>query len=354
MERFDCGGVIKISVDRTTFLSEIEFHHKDLHIRPVNKSVPENVRDFIKNNIDLLPKEIYAQLVNEGLDVLIRQKQIHYWWTQLGQKRYKRCENAFESACLWLLENNHQIILQEVEPAHALAFETGILKQLNELEIYISEYGMDATYNTNNMGFELYMYVLHAEINGTGFPLSYLFLENNGKCKDGVRTAILQKFLTIFRDQGLQPKFFLTDKDFAQINAVRFTWPNTKIQLCRWHIKKAITTRLSSNKNIRSSGFNPLSELGKRFPFNGIQQASQFCPKEFRDPLWRIIDKHLHQHPLIPTSEGEFLTKDNIYEAAIQEMYTFCKDNSLFHNTTVHKYCQSEIKVVTVGTFIMR
>ncbi|RGB30664.1 hypothetical protein C1646_627764, partial [Rhizophagus diaphanus] len=38
--------------------------------------------------------------------------------------------------------------------------------------ININEYGMDATYNTNNMGFELY--VLHAEVNGTGFPLSYL------------------------------------------------------------------------------------------------------------------------------------------------------------------------------------
>ena len=117
------------------------------------------------------------------------------------------------------------------EPVRALAFETGIYKQLNELKINISECRIDATYNTNNMGFELY--VLHAEINGTGFPLSYLFLENNGGCKDGIRTSILQKFLTIFRDQELQPKFFLTDKDFAQINAARFTWPNAKIQLCR-------------------------------------------------------------------------------------------------------------------------
>ncbi len=110
---------------------------------------------------------------------------------------------------------------------------------------------MDATYNTNNLGFELY--VLHAEVNGTGFPLSYLFLENNGKCKEGIRTSILQMFLTVFRDQGVRPLFFLTDKDFAQINAVRFTWPYTKIQLCKWHVKRAITTRLSSNKATRSN-----------------------------------------------------------------------------------------------------
>ncbi|GET53621.1 protein rad9 [Rhizophagus irregularis DAOM 181602=DAOM 197198] len=40
-------------------------------------------------------------------------------------------------------------------------------------------------------------------------------------------------------------------------------------------------------------------------------------------------DRHLHQHSLILTCEGEFLMKDNIYEAAIQETYNFCKDNSL-------------------------
>ena len=77
------------------------------------------------------------------------------------------------------------------------------------------------------MGFELYN--LHAEMNGTGFPLSYLFVENNGQCKGGIRTGILQKFLTIFRNRGLNPTFFLTDKDFAQINAARFTWPHSKI-----------------------------------------------------------------------------------------------------------------------------
>ncbi|GBB99646.1 hypothetical protein RclHR1_35920001, partial [Rhizophagus clarus] len=171
MERFDCEGIVKISIDKTTLLSEVELFHKNLHVRPIDKSVPEDVKEFIKNNIDLLPKEIYARLVDKGLNVLIRQNQIHFWWTKLGQGRYKRCEDAFDSTCLWLSENNHHIILQEIEPVRALAFETGILEQLNELKINISECGMDATYNTNNMGFELY--VLHAEVNGTGFPLSY-------------------------------------------------------------------------------------------------------------------------------------------------------------------------------------
>jgi len=85
MERFACDGIIKISVNKTTQISEIELHHKDLHVRPVNKSVPQVVKDFIKENIDLFPREIYKRLVNEGLDKSINQKQIHFWWTELGQ-----------------------------------------------------------------------------------------------------------------------------------------------------------------------------------------------------------------------------------------------------------------------------
>ena len=71
-----------------------------------------------------------------------------------------------------MLENNHNVILKEEEPVHALAFETNLLEQITKLGININEYGIDATYNTNNMGFELY--VLHAEVNGIGIPLSYL------------------------------------------------------------------------------------------------------------------------------------------------------------------------------------
>ena len=91
-------------------------------------------------------------------------------------------------------------------------------------------------------------------------------------CKNSLQRFVIGGWILLF---------FLTDKDFAQINAARFTWPRSKIQLCKWHIKRAIFTRLSSNKvTTRSSGFNPLSEFGVGFPFRGVGQSSQFCPKE--------------------------------------------------------------------------
>ena len=54
------------------------------------------------------------------------------------QERYKRHNNAFESAILWSREH-YDIILYETEPIRALAFDTRILEQINPLGININE-----------------------------------------------------------------------------------------------------------------------------------------------------------------------------------------------------------------------
>ncbi len=62
-----------------------------------------------------------------------------------------------------------------------------------------------------------------------GFPLSYLFLENNGNCENGVRTGIIIDFLLQLKTLGLEPEFFITDKNFAQISAACFVWKNVNV-----------------------------------------------------------------------------------------------------------------------------
>ena len=62
------------------------------------------------------------------------------------------------------------------------------------------------------------------EVDGTGFPLAYLFLETNGEAGANNKTNIITVFL-----KSLNPTFFLTDKDFAQISAAQNTWPKVKI-----------------------------------------------------------------------------------------------------------------------------
>ena len=107
------------------------------------------------------------------------------------------------------------------------------------------------------MKFELY--VVHAEVDGMGFLLSYLFLENNGNCGNGVRTGVIIDFLLQLKTLGLEPEFFITDKDFTQISAAHFIWKNIKVQLCLWHIKKAVEARLSSNKKLQQVNYNGIA-----------------------------------------------------------------------------------------------
>lgn len=126
-------------------MANLSVKHDFLHKKPINTEVPQDVKDFIKEHIDLLPKEIYAQLVSKGLDPSIRQKQIHFWWSKLGQKRYKRDDDAFISAIKWLKEKYYNIILEETIPVRAVAFMTGIYNRFKQMGVKINECGIDAT-----------------------------------------------------------------------------------------------------------------------------------------------------------------------------------------------------------------
>ncbi|CAG8651404.1 2613_t:CDS:2 [Rhizophagus irregularis] len=297
MNRFNCEGYIRINVNQTTNIAKIEVNHNYLHPPTSENSVSEEIKMFIQENIDLLPCEIYAKLINKGLDLSIKQKQIHFWWTKFNQNRYIHHENSFQSALIWMKEQNYYIILNLTEPVQAIAFTTGIYEHLKKNNIHIHECDIDATYNTNNLKFELY--VIHAKVDGVGFPLAYLFLENNGNCGNGTRTDIINMFCKQMKLQGLNPEFLLTDKDFAQITASQRIWVNTKIQLCRWHIKRSVEARLASNKLSQRNTYvgltahHQFSFIKNTFiPPSPIPKGTIFCPKELRKEVWKIMDKH--------------------------------------------------------------
>ncbi|RHZ59378.1 hypothetical protein Glove_364g89 [Diversispora epigaea] len=187
--------------------------------------------------------------------------------------------------------------------------------------------------NTNNLKFELY--VVHAEVDGMGFLLAYLFLENNGNCDNGIRTGTLIDFFEQLKNRGLEPEFFVTDKDFAQISAAQFVWKNIKIQLCLWHIKKAVEARLANNKKLQQINYNGVaaqqlfSFINPLFRPTLSKDKISFCPKELHLSVWKLMNKHLHQHPLIPTNDGQFLSSSFIWTNAVQEIYNFCQQHSL-------------------------
>ena len=145
MERYDCNGMIRISINHTTLMATIYIRHHLLHPYPKDVSISDDIKQFIMNNIDLLPREIYARLVENGLDLSITSKQIHTWWVKLGQGRYRQHDDSFISAVEYLKKENHKIILNQQFPVRAIAFTTGIYDELQKSNIRIHECGIDAT-----------------------------------------------------------------------------------------------------------------------------------------------------------------------------------------------------------------
>ena len=143
--------------------------------------------------------------------------------------------------------------------------------------------------------------------------MAYLFIEGIKK-DDGACIKIFQ----LLREYGINNlSFFLRDKDFSQITAAKSIWPNIKVQICLWHIKKALKKRLADNtlpKTITYSSyiahetFNFI-EIEFHPPLPSILNNQQkrnftFCPKDLRQQVIDLLVKHLHLHPLIPNING--------------------------------------------------
>ena len=75
-------------------IASVNVIHKILHELPKEVGVSKCIKDFIAENIDLLPKEIYARLVENGLVLGI----LYFWLSKLGEARFKRDSNSFLSA----------------------------------------------------------------------------------------------------------------------------------------------------------------------------------------------------------------------------------------------------------------
>src|SRR4051794_11426917 len=123
----------------------------------------------------------------------------------------------------------------------------------------------------------------------------------------------------------------------------------THIQLCYWHLKKAVKRQLASTKKPQQTRyivhnahteflfiefeFHPDApgqqtdpdqqtdnvESRPQYQVRGRRAAFTFCPPEHRNRVLEIMITHLHQHPLIPALDRHFYTSVQICEAAVKE-----------------------------------
>ena len=80
--------------------------------------------------------------------------------------------------------------------ANVRALGTYILNSIDALSRTTREMAIDATFGTNNAGMDLYAVL--AELDGTGVPMAYLFVEKDtltGTASSGTMTQVLDQFL---------------------------------------------------------------------------------------------------------------------------------------------------------------
>jgi hypothetical protein len=86
------------------------------------------------------------------------------------------------------------------------------------------------------------------EVDGFGVPLAYCLLSTASSIAKEKQTRALTAFLSAIRNKyDLHPEVVHTDKDMAEVNAAHLVWPEAKHQLCWWHLRKAVRTRLAKN-----------------------------------------------------------------------------------------------------------
>ncbi|CAG8706829.1 23138_t:CDS:2 [Rhizophagus irregularis] len=199
-----------------TNIASVNLQHSIIHKQPERFGVNENIEEEIRKNIHLTPSDIYRILEHDNPNL-----------TQKQQEYIRDDKNQLNSAEVLLNEYGYKTLLNNTKDrVKYLSFTTPFFEKMIETQ----EIVVDATYKTNVFGYELYAII--GQFDGSGFAMTYLFVEGSKK-SDRAQTEILTLFFRALYDLGMKNiQFFLTDKDFAQILAAQQIWPHVKIQIC--------------------------------------------------------------------------------------------------------------------------
>jgi len=328
--RYECKGQLIVRINIADAHAHVHMRHALYHERPdISIGVSSEVVSEIRENCHLDPLQLRTHLAARFDIKDMTAKQIYYWWSNSVQSKYQRHKDPIQSAIILLGEYEvkkcHLLMSTKTDALTAIAFSTPMIAHApNVKEIHI-----DATYKTAKGRFELYAIV--GQFQGSGFALGYLILDTH-KDIELTKTTILTEFFNHIQNLGLYPEFIFTDKDFAEINAAKAVWRESHIQLCLWHIKKAIRTKIRSSKSKKNIA---LTADFINFPFIDptflptTEMTETICTIPAQKEVLDIIQRHFHLHPLIPVDKnGTFLNADEIWKSSVREMYEFCRGDN--------------------------
>ncbi|KAJ3523685.1 hypothetical protein NMY22_g11333 [Coprinellus aureogranulatus] len=187
--------------------------------------------------------------------------------------------------------------------------------------------GIDATHNTTHYENMSLFTLLARDRWGRGMPCSWMV---SSKATEETISFFLNTVNARFPD--VVPEYVMTDKDHAQINAIRRVWPTAMVELCWWHVLHAWQGHFSITK------YPDLWALLKTWP--------------------RITDENLFQErwsqirQIAPASVVEYLESwlpDKVMWSAIyrreRNIYQKCDTNMLveaWHHLLKGKFMQGK------------
>ena len=164
------------------------------------------IRKFVDDQVlTQTPQEIYHHLLSSGLTTVdeIAEHQVYYLWRQANKSYWRRDNDPVLSAGILLEENRDMYHHRSISVANVRALGLYIRASIDALPGTTREIAIDATYGTNNAGMELYAVL--AELDGTGAPMAYLFVEKNnssGTSSPGTMTQVIYQFLRVLDNLG--------------------------------------------------------------------------------------------------------------------------------------------------------
>ena len=354
IQRYDCAGSIKLFIDITEKRAVVNVYHQMQHEHPTYRQVlfPNEAKEWIKANAgyNLRNTEVYKRLKQQNLiDSEVHTKEQVYYWTSVCKKDtyVMNQENQLLSAKMYLEQPTFSekgfkpLDYIENDFIRAFGFITPLFGIIGAEDV--TEVIIDSTFKTNQERFELF--VVNANCGGYGMPIAYLYLctydgteeaRLNPENETQTRVAVLRKFFSSLRREGLKPVFALLDKDAGEISAVSEAWSwITNIQLCYWHLEHAIDRKIKDKKS-KARTYTATKALEANRIFSFIDPSwiprddnSPLCRDEFVKELLDTVKKHANMHPLIPQTKNTFLSSDNIHRHCVEEIYRFCHSRNL-------------------------
>lgn len=365
MDRFHCNNLLLLEPcleRRTLSLSIYHMHHSvyfDIQLSPA-------ALEFVSQRVSAFtPAEIYHDLQASDLPRQEKQRitesQIYYQCQRENAKLWRHDDDQLKSAILLLDETSEKYgrTFYTVGNMHGLAIY--ILESISTLASCAKELAIDSTYGTNNTGMELFAVL--AEVDGTGIPLAYLFAGTSKpgeKKDDGAMIHLLEQFLRRIKLGNFKPTFFGCDKDDSEIAAIQLVWPNSTIQLCLWHAKRAIRSKLKDSKKTNTQ-FRYFSAEAQKIVSNleicwgsllvrrpsgdhgygrcecesrsvEFQENGRLEPSSVDE--WNLVleifSRHYNAHPLITDQNGTYRSSEDIHRQCATEMYAWCRARNYF------------------------